>query len=795
MLAEQIPKGRPVLRFAPDTLATSPTVAFDASSSQERRKSTAELRLDTVAALQQEWASRRGGDPSSSSGSDSDPDLHSDDHDLEDLRKVRARLLTAEPPSAMNVSSCFESFAVSSDRVGFGEAARGKGATSTHTRRPAPLFAVRSVDTDLSTLPAGHWPGITAFEPKYSKSDTNGDGPAEAVKSGAVRWYRDKQHVRGWSPGTAVMEARPLGSEQVRQASGGSVSRPISRQSCTPPPALMHMPTPSAASRISPGPSGNTSSRFIAHQLRRPPSALHVSDKVPPIGAGPASGTRPSSSAGTPWSQVTRVSATDRQRSRASGGHREHTSSRAGDSCVRCATKAHQEILDTHNTMVSHLIKRLGDEGSEPTSARRSPLKVSKASDLLRQPPGPLVVSMRALRRTQREQARQVAAPTCLHDATGNCALCDVTRGDIATFECLAMESAQARLGEGSALAKPMAVESDDDDDDDNGVNAHDAGARAAARRQAEYDAMLRPLRARWRHAERAAVQAQYGALPQPDAPQLGSDAPHLRSLGERARGTPNAGVPPFGKQAAHVTVADLFSGTSHRDRENLYISVVGGLSLDLTREKFRTMVVRVLAPRLGVQLSDEQVLHLFSHFDINNGGTVSFFEYLTALCERMLTAKQRRFFSDLYLRLRAAATTTAVRLARRQQLLDTAASVRAAPSAAHDTVDHGKSDGAPVNPDRLPYFVSRKPDGAPQLGSDKGVSLADMSLARMEQSVFDLLNKSLMFPHPAEAQLAAVIHACFTDLSPADRIEEPKFVLLLFCDDDVMRDLPKHVN
>jgi hypothetical protein len=320
-----------------------------------------------------------------------------------------------------------------------------------------------------------------------------------------------------------------------------------------------------------------------------------------------------------------------------------------------------------------------------------------------------------------------------------------------------------------------MGAASSDDDEDDKLVNAPDAAARAAARREPEVNALLSPLRERFRRAQKASEQA---------------------ALAEEAQG---------GRKEAtrvtlpSVTVADLYRGTTHRDRENLYISVMGGLSFDLTRDKFRTMIVRVLAPRLGVAVTDEQVLNLFSQFDINTGGTVSFFEYLTALCEHIMSPAQRAFADGLYTRLRAAAST-----ASREASIRSKKGALAGPKAEA----HRRPTAGPVDPgevsvvaERLPYFVTglrgsgaEAPMVSEEEGTAPGLSSADMELSRVQKATFDLLNKSLLFPHPDEEALALLIHACFADLSPVDRVEQPKFVLLLFCDDAVMAALARHV-
>lgn len=304
--------------------------------------------------------------------------------------------------------------------------------------------------------------------------------------------------------------------------------------------------------------------------------------------------------------------------------------------------------------------------------------------------------------------------------------------------------------------------------------------------------------------------------------PDDGGAAPSSKLAPGSTKGGQPHSASPFGSAAP--TIAQLYAGTTHRDRENLYISVVSGLSLDLTREKFRTMVLRVLAPRAGVAVSDEQVLNLFGQFDINNGGTVSYFEYLAALRVHLTTPNQQRFCRNLHARLCVAAA--AARLKKTSRAPTPAGRSRPPTSKGGLPPRMQGRVGAVVSlppdadpgvegleaPERLPYFHSAPPvplARAPAAGSAAGDSsskapagqqqqpspnAADASLSReditpraVETAVFDLLNKSLLFPHPAEAQLAARIQACFDDLSPTDRVDEPKFSLLLFCDDDVV--------
>lgn len=302
---------------------------------------------------------------------------------------------------------------------------------------------------------------------------------------------------------------------------------------------------------------------------------------------------------------------------------------------------------------------------------------------------------------------RRARSPPSHTGCGAECQVCTGVQHSIARFECLAMEDAESR--QDPECASPMGAGESSSDDED-------AALRERVRRDPEFVASVPRFR------ERLILR----------------DGPRDSTVEGATVAKPDVSAP---------TVADLYRGTTHRDRENLYISVVGGLSFDISREKFRLMIHRVLAPRVGLTLSEETVASIFSCFDLNGGGTVSYFEYLTALCSQLLSPAQRDFLYGLFRQLRTRAED-----AERARIREV----------------EGKEP----------------PEESALL---KELHRADITHERLRRSVFELLRKSPLFPHPEVKELVEEIDSCFGDLAPSDVLSETNFCLLLFCDDDVM--------
>lgn len=226
-------------------------------------------------------------------------------------------------------------------------------------------------------------------------------------------------------------------------------------------------------------------------------------------------------------------------------------------------------------------------------------------------------------------------------------------------------------------------------------------------------------------------------------------------------------------------SIAQLYRDTSHRDREDLYISCVGGLSFDLSRDKFRMMVNRVLAPRLNVVVTEDHIYSLFGLFDINGGGTVSYFEYITVLGNSLLSSQQTSFLEKLFQRL------CELRAAQTAHLSHTVAMAHAAQSSKE--ISQGKRNVRPASRGLRAKAMEVTRARVNALSPTMELRKEDVAFERLKRTAFDLLNKSLLFPHPEEEELCEVMFSCFEDLSSSDAMTLPKFKLLLFCDDEVM--------
>ena len=287
-------------------------------------------------------------------------------------------------------------------------------------------------------------------------------------------------------------------------------------------------------------------------------------------------------------------------------------------------------------------------------------------------------------------------------------------------------------------------------------------------------------------------------------------------------------------------TVAELFHNMTHRDREDLFISAAGGFSFDLTKEKFRSMVNRVLAPRLYASaalalatggshitqmgdvvgggtpngeglsvsvtattapaaahaggtagrhhVSDDHMVVLLNAFDVNRGGTINYLEYLTVLCNAILTPRQLCFLDAIFDRLADEGARTALGYL--------PGSPMPTPAADHHHQHHGGSYQSPRNGNE-PTASGSSPPGNKAPGN-KAIRPLDVlqkqhiTLPAVRRAVFRALGKSLLFPHPVEDGFCELVAACFADLGARDAADRQKFKLLVFCDDDAMDQLDR---
>ena len=284
------------------------------------------------------------------------------------------------------------------------------------------------------------------------------------------------------------------------------------------------------------------------------------------------------------------------------------------------------------------------------------------------------------------------------------------------------------------------------------------------------------------------------------------------------------------------VTIAQLYQDMTHRDREDVYISVVGGLSFDLTREKFSLLMQHVLAPRIGVFLSDEQIHTMFSIFDINHGGTISYFEYLASLCHTLLTEEQTGFLQGIFnmliqdrnqqvqqRELHRRNTAGLRELAQAAQFRNTEGSSRSGASSPSPSVggltrkqsmlrrgtmgadlnasmsgNYGDDDYDLASPPRgaKPAPVKKNvasggiPPNQPMIGRDGKIQTLNkrqFTFEKVRRVVFGYRGHSLSFPHPMEDRFSHLLSECFDDLRDADEVDAQKFKLLVFCDDQIM--------
>jgi hypothetical protein len=241
----------------------------------------------------------------------------------------------------------------------------------------------------------------------------------------------------------------------------------------------------------------------------------------------------------------------------------------------------------------------------------------------------------------------------------------------------------------------------------------------------------------------------------------------------------------------------DLYRGTTHRDREDLYISVVGGLSFDISREKFRTIVMRTLAPRLGITVTDEHCMMLFTSCDVARAGAIPYYDFLVAQCDMLVSQPCARFVVDLFRLL-------CYYRRRHDAKSQIATELRALAVEARRSLGHGLSVGAGFGAELEESAPPSPSNAAAATGVAKvqnalkpRLTLRAVDLARpgVRRGVFELLNCSTLFPHPTVEAFCDSVAACFADVGPSDAVELVKFRLLLFCDDDVARALAAHVK
>jgi hypothetical protein len=269
-------------------------------------------------------------------------------------------------------------------------------------------------------------------------------------------------------------------------------------------------------------------------------------------------------------------------------------------------------------------------------------------------------------------------------------------------------------------------------------------------------------------------------------------------------------------------TVAQLYHGTSHEDREALYVATCGGLSFDINKERFIHLMQKVLAPRIHVRLSDDQAAAMFLAFDVDGNGAVSYFEYLAVLTVQLLSAEQRKFLDDLHLSLYRlpfidsgldARTASKVMLEHRAQMQlegELAMSINGARAASPQPqlMRRKSSVHAGMLRRKSAKLLSSSFEGdASLLGEDAGsmyqtpskqnlkvttekvhyLSRSHITLERVRKIVYDLKKHNPWFPHPLDDAFADALVHCFKPLQEDDRVNLPKFRMFIFCDDDCM--------
>lgn len=258
-------------------------------------------------------------------------------------------------------------------------------------------------------------------------------------------------------------------------------------------------------------------------------------------------------------------------------------------------------------------------------------------------------------------------------------------------------------------------------------------------------------------------------------------------------------------------TIAQLYHGTTHEDREALYVATVGGLSFDISKERFAHMVQKVLAPRIHVRVSDDQVTAMFIHFDADGNGTVSYLEYLSTLTMQLLTTDQRKFldavFDQLYRMPNYAAGADAKAASRalqqHQELLQfeggntstqetsevhsMQTSLTRRKSSVHQLLRRkssmrGGGEDALGNSILSSTPMKKKPD-RPQIYLNKNHITVD----RVKRIVYDQKQHNPWFPHPHDDEFAEAVCDNFKGLHDDDRVNLPKFRMFIFCDDRSM--------
>lgn len=271
-------------------------------------------------------------------------------------------------------------------------------------------------------------------------------------------------------------------------------------------------------------------------------------------------------------------------------------------------------------------------------------------------------------------------------------------------------------------------------------------------------------------------------------------------------------------------TVAQLYHGTSHEDREALYVSTCGGLSFDISKERFTHLVQKVLAPRIHVRLSDDQAAAMFQAFDVDGNGSISYLEYLAVLTLQLLSPEQRAFLDDLFNALYRlpfinggldAKTASRVMLEHHAQLELEGANASFPVATAPGTVSNAPALEASISGRRRSMHMLRRrstkflaasvhgdaslilgDDGSPTSEKAKKkaaekpqmyLTKAHITLERTCRIVYELKKHNPWFPHPLDDAFAEAVVGCFKPLHEEDRVNLPKFRMFLFCDDDCM--------
>jgi hypothetical protein len=210
--------------------------------------------------------------------------------------------------------------------------------------------------------------------------------------------------------------------------------------------------------------------------------------------------------------------------------------------------------------------------------------------------------------------------------------------------------------------------------------------------------------------------------------------------------------------------IRQLYRGTTHGFRERLYVQTTGGLSFEIRRDSFGRMV-RGLAQRTKMKVTEEQISAMFNTFDVDGSGAVSYMEYLAILTDSCLTAGQKRYLDRIFMDLQS-------------------------------FEQEGRSGSTPIRSQISPQSHARrsrdtsKVENGPQSTGIRYLRLKDITAEKLRDVVLAVRHQNPWFPHPKEEALIGSILRCFRHLKPTDRIKLEKFRMFIYCDDQCMHAL-----